>query len=192
MGTVAAGAGVIGGTGAFTSVTAERTVSVETTSDGGAALALEPVPNSGNSDYVDEGDDTIAINLDSTDAGGFNKNATTILQNLIRVTNNGTQSVGSLTLSFDLSNISFSNGNPFKFTVSAADDDPTDDEKNTVTDGSNILTGNNSIPDSLDVGEAVDFGLVIDLIGKGNSSNGLPSQPDGYTLTISAEANPQN
>jgi len=186
MGTVAAGAGVIGGTGAFSSVQANRTVSVQTAGDSSAALELIPVPSSNNSGYVDSGDQ-IAINLDDVSADGFNQNAKTELHNLIRVTNNGTQTVQSLELEFDLTDISFANGDPFRFTVSEADDSPGDDTVETVSNGADILTGNNSIPDSLDTTEDVDFGLVIDLIGNGDADNALPTQTDGYTLTITAE-----
>ena len=49
LGTVAAGAGVVGGSGASTSVTAERTVSINTAGDGGAALGLIPAGSNDNS-----------------------------------------------------------------------------------------------------------------------------------------------
>jgi hypothetical protein len=67
LGTVAAGAGVIGGSGAFTSVEADRSMNVETTGDDSAALGLIPAgSNDGSttpnaSDYVDDGGDTIEI-----------------------------------------------------------------------------------------------------------------------------------
>ena len=118
MGTVAAGAGVIGGTGAFTSVEADRSVSVSTAGDAGAALQILPAINDNGSvtqnaqEYTNADgpesfgtDSTLSISLSSTDtngnSAGLNVGATTRIEGLFRVNNNGTDPVD---LEFEMSN----------------------------------------------------------------------------------------
>ena len=89
VGTLAAGAGVIGSTGAFTAVDADRSVSVSTSGDANALVGL--TPGAGGEDYVlDPAGGTIAINISETAAGGagVNKNAVTAIDELLTVTNN--------------------------------------------------------------------------------------------------------
>lgn len=98
LGAVAGGAGVITGTGAFTAVEAERTVTVETTGDADAFVGITPYPDSANTDYVTAPEDgTVEIDItgEGTDAPmeGVNKNAVTAIDRLLEVTNNGTQAV---------------------------------------------------------------------------------------------------
>jgi hypothetical protein len=105
LGTVAAGAGVVGGSGAFTSVEADRSVSVSTTGDSGAALQIAP----STEDNTDITTGTITQNAaEYTNADGpnsltgdtfsftldkLNINATTSIEQLFVVVNNGTQAV---------------------------------------------------------------------------------------------------
>jgi hypothetical protein len=189
LGGLVAGGGALIGTGAFTTVEAERTVNVETAGDANAFLALAPADRdgSGNNAYVEETNGTIQINLDGSndsDVDGLNQNAITTFRNLVTVSNNGTQTVQSLTLSMDVSNDSdaVTEDDTFEFTVSPSDGNSNQD---TVSNDSNILSGNNSIRSTLDAGNSINFGMIIDLIN-GGSSNDLP---DGatYTLTIEAE-----
>jgi hypothetical protein len=108
------GASVIG-TGAFTSVEAERSISVDVVGDGSAFLQLEASPNCGNggssprsSDFVYQKDGTIGINLtgDITDlnqeagingsrinGSGITKNSLWRFPNAFKIVNQGTQSV---------------------------------------------------------------------------------------------------
>ena len=66
----AAGASGILGTGAFTSVEADRSVSVEVADDADAFLAMER-SNGPNGEFAETtGDGTIALALTDTDAGG--------------------------------------------------------------------------------------------------------------------------
>lgn len=182
LGGVVAGGGALLGTGAFTTVEAERTVSVETAGDADAFLAFED--ERGDGEFVEDTDGTIEINLDSSSEGaeGLNQNAITTFRNLVRVTNNGTQTVNELTLEFTESEVDADD--TFEFPVDEADGSGTDD---VAHDGAvNILTGNNDIPDELGPGDAVIFGLTVDLIN-GGDDNDLPDEGD-YTLTITAEA----
>jgi len=95
MGSVAAGGAATIGTGAFTSVTAERSVDVAVAGDQSAYLALEKVSSSPNTEYLDTSGDTVSFALDGTDEGGqgFNPNAITRIDDLVKVTNQGTQSI---------------------------------------------------------------------------------------------------
>ncbi|MXR50747.1 hypothetical protein GRX03_03890 [Halovenus sp. WSH3] len=95
-GSLAAGGAAALGSGAFTSVQADRTVSVSTAADNDAFLALDP-SNSTNQAYASNaGSGAVTINLDS-DAGvegtGVNRNSTTQINDIFKVRNQGTQPV---------------------------------------------------------------------------------------------------
>ena len=98
LGGLAAGGGALVGTGAFDTVEAERTVTVETAGDADAFLGITPFPDSENADYVTAPEDG-TVEIDITDEGtdapgaGVNENAITAIDRLLEVTNNGTQSV---------------------------------------------------------------------------------------------------
>ena len=90
LGTVAAGAGVIGGTGAFTSVDANREVEISTTGDSSANVQLTVDPlNKHGAGLNDDSDNTVQINFDR-----LNQNATTDYDDALGVTPN-TGSAGS-------------------------------------------------------------------------------------------------
>ena len=77
LGGLVAGGGALLGTGAFTTVEAERTVNVQTAGDASAFLGLTPARD--GDEFVSETDGTIQIDLDGTDADadGLNQNAKT-------------------------------------------------------------------------------------------------------------------
>jgi hypothetical protein len=122
LGGLIAGGGALVGTGAFTTVQAERSVSVETTGDASASLALAP-SGEPNGDYADGGGntDTIEITLDSSAgenaAQGLNQDAITTIRRIVTVTNNGTQPVESLRLEMSDTNNNINPDNTFSFTV---------------------------------------------------------------------------
>ena len=99
------------------------------------------------------------------------------------MTNQGSQTVDSITLDFTGTPGDVTASDTFRFPVDEADDDGED----MVNNGDDILTDNNDIPGSLGPGEAVDFGLEVDLISGGTDDNDLPSE-GSYTLTITAES----
>jgi len=181
LGGLVAGGGALIGTGAFTTVEAERTVSVETAGDADAFLSLTPARD--DDEYVEQTDGTIQINLDGNDEGasGLNQDAITTFRNLVTVANNGTQTVTSVTLEFTETPGDVDAGDTFSFPVDETDDDGED----TVDNGDNVLTGNNDIPSDLGAGDSVNFGLEIDLIDGGDDGS-LPDDGD-YTLTITAD-----
>ena len=79
-------------TGAFSSVTAARSVDVSVAGDDAALLQL--VPHSGpNGDYAQLVDGQLRITFDGVPADGVNQNATTTIPDVFNVTNQGTQAV---------------------------------------------------------------------------------------------------
>jgi Protein of unknown function (DUF1102). len=74
------------GSGAFTSVSADRTVSVNTASDSSALLGI--TPGAEGSQYVDTAGGTVAIDITEV-----NQNAITIINQLLEVTNNGSKKI---------------------------------------------------------------------------------------------------
>jgi hypothetical protein len=105
-GSLAAGSAAAMGTGAFTSVDADRTVSVSVAGDASALLAIEPAEEGGSetpnaSEYVNDNGNAVELDFTGSDidddgsdeASGINANAETKFANLLDITNQGTQAV---------------------------------------------------------------------------------------------------
>ena len=97
---VFAAVGLVTASGAFTTVSAERTATVNVAGDESALLALEPTdgPNgggTGDDGYARIQNGELEINLAgyNTSASGVNPNATTDVDSVFRITNQGTQEV---------------------------------------------------------------------------------------------------
>ena len=95
LGTAAGGLAI--GTGAFTSVTADRDVEVSVVEDDDAFLALDPLDNPGNGEYAEIDDTTgeFFLDLTGTEAGGsgLNPEAVTAAADVFEVQNQGTDAV---------------------------------------------------------------------------------------------------
>jgi hypothetical protein len=87
LGGLVAGGGAVVGTGAFSQVEAQRGVTVETTGDAGANLGITPA--SEGSEYVNAPDGGV-VEIDFNDV---NQNAITSVDRLLKITNNGNQSI---------------------------------------------------------------------------------------------------
>lgn len=160
---------MVAATGAFTSVEADRTVSVNVAEDSNALLQLEANGSSNNGDYVTTDGGQVVVDLDGSSGGtigngaeGINTNATTVINNTILVTNQGTQEV---TLS--VSSIS-GNGSTADMFLFLND-----------TEVSNSNPGNVNLP----VGNTADIGLKF-VVGDGT----VPPEDFNATVTLSAEA----
>jgi hypothetical protein len=94
LGTAAAGGAAATGTGAFTSVEADRAVRVSVADDDAALLGLAPSPGP-NGEYATADDGTLALSLSDTDAGGtgLGTDSTYEFDDVFRVRNRGTQPV---------------------------------------------------------------------------------------------------
>ena len=94
LGALTVGGGAVFGTGAFSQVDADRTVTVNTAGDGAALLAFtiedsyEGVADGGESDVIqlDFGDE-------DGDGADLNQNAETTFDDVLTVTNNGSEGV---------------------------------------------------------------------------------------------------
>ena len=84
LGTVAAGAGVIGGTGAFTSVDANREISIESSGDADANVQIVVDRLNKHDSLSDTGDDTVSLSFD-----GLNQNAVTTYDDALTITPQG-------------------------------------------------------------------------------------------------------
>jgi hypothetical protein len=95
LGSIAAGAGTLAGTGAFTNITATRNAIVNVTGDASALLSIRAGDNPNGSAYVSTRDNgEIEIELSTGSSSGVNPNAVTQVDGLLRVMNQGTQPVG--------------------------------------------------------------------------------------------------
>lgn len=147
---------------------------------------------SGNTDsspsenpYVDTVNGQIEITLDggNGDADGLNQRARTVFRNLVLATNQGTQTVTELTLEFLTSAVD--PDETFRFPV----DEVGGSGRDEVENGENVLTGSDGIPGQLAPGEAVIFGVTVDLVTGGDAENSLPNDAE-YTLRITADTAP--
>jgi len=96
LGMMSGGAAIASGTGAFTSVAADRDVAVEVAGDADAYLALTGIGP--NDEYVTTTNGELGLDLtgsNPTGAGGqgVNADAITVIEDVIEVRNQGTQEV---------------------------------------------------------------------------------------------------
>ena len=172
LGAIVAGGGATLGTGAFSSVSAQRSATIQTAGDASAFLGIEAHPSrssTGNpNDPDDSSDGTPYLTLDDTDktlefnfdgsgtptidGGGLNRNATTEFDDLIVISNQGQNAV---TLNITLVD---SNGNT-----------ATEDSAFSAYASANSTSGSISNGDPIDgtaslpAGESVDVGFSFDL-----------------------------
>ncbi|VTT87317.1 unnamed protein product [Halorubrum sp. DM2] len=183
LGGLVAGGGALIGTGAFTTVEAERTVTVNTAGDSSALLAFAEAGDGTGSDVVNIVDGLLTINFDNASgengsgddlAGGVNLNARTTIGAVsggdppdtvdtaaFTITNNGSQTVD---ISFD---IGF-NGNQNSLPSGTNPEDILKlwtDASGTEDIGGDI--GNLVATDltGLESGNSVDVALQIDTVG---------------------------
>lgn len=146
LGTIVAGGGAALGTGAFSSVEADRTATISVADDANGFLSIEPSssrPSIGDDPYLSieggqltfyfDGDDAAldSQNRTTMNATGLNDNAITTFTDLITITNNGTNEVTVSVIPYDGS------GNELSGTGFAAQYDPgntlSEDSATTVT-----------------------------------------------------------
>jgi hypothetical protein len=170
-----AGAGGIIGTGAFTSVAADRDLTVAVADDSDALLRMAPCSGSPNSGYATEtSDGLLALNLssDSQTANGgqgVNPEATTVIRDVFEICNQGTQTVG---VWLEIDPIENGNGN---------------DAVTLTRDGELIVGEDNAV--CLDPGDCVCVGIEARTQGIADDVNNL-FQPvsDGSEVVVHADA----
>jgi len=173
FGSLAAGGAAAMGTSAFTSVTAERTIDVNVAGDASAYFGLEPVSSSPNSDFVEENSEEISLDFSSSNSNvngnGFNPDATTRINDLLRVTNQGTQAVN-----FWVNIENLGAGSDF-VTIEASGYPTFNSNFGSTTGASSQLAfdGGNAgsvSPYTLDTGEDIYLHLVVDAVGESPNS----------------------
>jgi hypothetical protein len=93
-GALAAGGAAAMGSGAFSSVEAERSVSISVENDTNAYLAMEAADNPNGNEYVSSDGGTLELSIgDNGNGGGVNKDAVTEFAELFTITNQGTQQI---------------------------------------------------------------------------------------------------
>jgi hypothetical protein len=97
LGSAAVGGATAVSTGAFTSVSANRSVSVNVADDSDALLALTTEDAGSNSAYAETDGQTLGIDITGDNGAiggdGINQNATTIIRDIFDIRNQGTQAV---------------------------------------------------------------------------------------------------
>lgn len=160
--------GLVTATGAFGSVTAQRTADVSVTGDDAALLGLEPASGPGGN-YVTSGDEL------TIDLSNVNTNSTTEIPNALNITNRGNQAVavqitatganvGAIAFAVQESELDTSGGTP-----SADLTWPETDAYRIDGSGTQI---------DLDPGESIQVGFYIDT-ADGDASNGLTPSSSG-------------
>ncbi|UWG50670.1 DUF1102 family protein [Halalkaliarchaeum sp. AArc-CO] len=179
MGSLAVGGAAAMGSGAFTSVEADRTVQVDVANDANAFLALEGKDTPNGNEYVanDGTSGTLTLDFSSTSEGGngLNQNGETIIRDLFEIHNQGTQEV--VVGVTDL---------PDGMSIYADDDDVVPPEGITLNQDAQGA-GSNNLP-RLDAGESLTrVGVIFrvdDELGDGGPADALLNF-DG-TITINA------
>jgi hypothetical protein len=172
LGSVAVGGATAVSTGAFTSVQADRSVEVEVAGDSGAFLSLKEVSGSENAQYVEKSGDAVSLDFSADDGdgssvagkgAGFNSDATTQINDLLVVENQGTQAVGFYV---DITDAGAGEDFVTIEATSSGSDGPSSD--NVAYDG-----GDNDTtvePVTLGTGEKVVLNLIVDAAEQSSNS----------------------
>lgn len=205
----AGGSAAVVGSGAFSSVSAQRTVEVNVAGDASALLGIRRAREAGNDgdqgsddestspsdatanadEYVNTSGDTVSLDFTGSSQGatGVNQNAETKFKNLLDFLNNGTQHIE---LYPQAANPGFIDA----MYIEGPDDnvingnpnfpDPDGDEDSTSADADQGASFDPANPVIIPPGESAEnFGLNID-----TSDGDGPSGSESTTITLTAEA----
>ena len=184
-GALASGSAAAIGTGAFTSVSANRDITVDVEGDADAFLSFSLAEEGGSvtpnaEEYGTLDDGAVAIDLSNTNesagdgetgGSGVNEDAVTIFDNLVDVTNNGTQEVN---IGVDLTT------EPDPLGIYAEDVQGSDDDK-----GGGFAVRN--YPDDPNWDHTLAVGETLQNIGVYVTDPSAISGETTYTVTIIAE-----
>ena len=186
LGASATASGLAVGSGAFSSVEAERNIAVDIADDAQALLRLDPndadYPNSA---YATETDGIVEIDITEDGSGfdgeGISPFATTTIEEVFPIENQGTQEVQVSVESADLDGSDFEDQVDFFATPDPNDDDPGFEQVSLLDDSIDI-----------GVGEAVAAGLEVDATGEDEELDDLEDLLEDLELTIIADAEEVN
>lgn len=176
VGSATVGSTLITSSGAFSSITADRSMSVSVANDADALLRIAPCEGSPNGDYVtnaDSGVMTLDLSPSNGNVGGegVNPDATTVFNDVFEISNQGTQPVG---VWIDVSSIK--NGN--------------DEDAISFYRGSDQSDSFDGIDDAvcLDVGEHVCVGFVTRTHGLEPGTNLVEPVSGDDEMVVHADA----
>lgn len=158
LGALVGGGGALVSTGAFTTVSAERTVDVSTAGDASAFLSM-----TGDGNYVtDNSDDgTLTIDLGGPEDTGFNQEALTTIDGVVTITNNAADD-SSATIGVSTESVEGAEANgSASLRIQNGDDEDVaivtfyvgETEANSINDGS---------AQTVDAGESAELDVEID------------------------------
>ncbi|MFC7202663.1 hypothetical protein ACFQJC_03995 [Haloferax namakaokahaiae] len=181
LGAIVGGGGALVGTGAFSTVSAQRSVTANTAGDGSAYLEIESA-----SDYIVDDGTTNQLEISLTADGntttdsGFNDEAITTIEGIVTITNNAASGSGTA----PTIDVGLSNSDPGATPPST----PTSGEATvTVADGNGQeakvtfylgAVGSSPGAATLTPGESVDVDVEIDTTG----NNAAPASDQGLTI----------
>lgn len=165
IGSLAAGVAGVTGTGAFTSVSANRNVSISVAPDNNAYLQMKELDTSNSEAFVNDSggrSDTLSISIDETSVGGkgVNEQAVTFFDDLFSITNQGTEPAW-VWIKSNIQGVNYYNSN--------------DNEVISIDQGhpKNAGYGDREVVQYVKVGEGFNVGLTINTIGTPNDRSGM-------------------
>jgi len=168
LGFLTTGSAAAMGTGAFTSISANRNVSVSVSPDSKAYLQLKTLDTPNSAKFVDGSSgrsDTLSVSIGKNDAGGMgvNEQAETYFDDLFSITNQGSQPVW-IWMRSNITGVNYYNS---------------DNDEGISLDGNNVFNDREVIQ-YVEVGDGFNVGLAINTVG-------TPFDRDGQS-TIVAKA----
>ncbi|WP_143103859.1 hypothetical protein [Halorubrum sodomense] len=172
LGALATGSAAAIGTGAFTSLSVSRNVSVSVSPDSNAYLQLKPLSTPNSNEFVDGSggrSDTLSISIGENKIGGkgVNEQAETFFDDLFSITNQGSQPVW-IWMKSNIPGVNYYNS---------------DIDEGISLDGNNVFNDREVIQ-YVEVGDGFNVGLTINTVGR-------PSDRDGQS-TIIAKADEED
>jgi len=185
---VFAAIGLVTATGAFTTVSAERTTTVNVAGDSSALLQLQPAagPNglsgegqSAQAGYARINNGQLEINIAGwgNQGSGVNLNAETDIERVFTVTNQGTQSV----------NVSLTDSGPSSNDELVSFYNATNESEVTDLSTRSIETNEGGGAKTLDVGESMQVSIYIDTTQGSGLSDG-DTLVDGITIEADGDS----
>lgn len=177
MGALASGAAAAVGSGAFTSVQAERGFTAQVVGDASAMLGIAPHSGS-NGQYASTSGGLVEIDFTSTDEAnstGFNDKAKINIENVLNITNNGTQPV------YVTVKIEDSSGNTGRDVAGLSEFGISGDDDYDFARAAGSYDG-----DKLPAGESAGMGFFFNFAGPDNNFGDVVNDID--TITILAAA----
>lgn len=165
VGSLAAGVAAVTGTGAFTSVSANRNVSISVAPDNNAYLQMKELDTSNSKAFVNDSggrSNTLSISIDETSTGGkgVNEQAVTFFDDLFSITNQGTEPAW-VWIKSNIQGVNYYNSD--------------DNEVISIDQGhpKKAGYGDREVIQYIKVGEGFNVGLTINTIGTPNDRSGM-------------------